>query len=248
MMRVAIFTDEPVTAEGVAAVLGGQNGFEIVAVCPDPAELPRTIASQKPDLLLVDYHDNLAGGLMAHLRANTPGCRIVLWVRKIPIELAYQAIALGVRGILPKTAPVETLVRKLERIAAGELCVDESVATRIPALETVELTKREGQLLELVAQGMKNREMASALSITEGTVKVYLTRLFQKAGVRDRYQLALFGLRNLGLTAGEAGRSAPRRERATPWPKSLALSRATDAITSAEPGGPRSGAGCPTGL
>jgi DNA-binding CsgD family transcriptional regulator len=68
----------------------------------------------------------------------------------------------------------------------------------------VALTKRESQLVSLLSQGLKNKEIATTLTISEGTVKVYLSRLFQKVGVKDRFELALYGLRNLQNMSGEA--------------------------------------------
>jgi DNA-binding CsgD family transcriptional regulator len=65
--------------------------------------------------------------------------------------------------------------------------------------KTINLTLREGQLVTLLAQGMKNKEIATALYLSEGTVKVYLSRLFQKTGAKDRFELALHGVKNLAL-------------------------------------------------
>jgi DNA-binding NarL/FixJ family response regulator len=197
MVRIALFTDEPVLVRGLSELLSKQDGFEIVAVWEDAAALPRFVAGNKPNLLLLDGGSYMTLGLLASLRAAAPDCRIVIWARAIPVEMVYQSIELGVRGILHKTLPSELIPEYLRRIAAGQLCFDETLAAESPALERVELTNRESQLLTLLARGMKNKEIASALSITEGTVKVYLSRLFQKTGVKDRYELALCGVRNL---------------------------------------------------
>ena len=78
------------------------------------------------------------------------------------------------------------------------------------------LTRREGQLVSLLSQGLKNKEIATALTISEGTVKVYLSRLFQKLGVKDRFELALYGLKNLtpgGGTGKEPRQAAKNRLR-----------------------------------
>jgi two-component system response regulator DesR len=210
------------------------GGFELVAIWKDPAVLPVMVSRGQPDVLVIDCNDNVALGMVADIRRTTPACKIVLWARGIPAELAYQAIELGVRGILRKTLDATQMAGRLRDVAAGELCLDATLAACWPPVETVRLTNRESQLLELLARGMKNREIASALSITEGTVKVYMSRLFQKAGVRDRYELGIYGVRNLrGLALAEAagnGGSVPptiprRGGRATPWLRSLALGR-----------------------
>ena len=88
------------------------------------------------------------------------------------------------------------------------------------------LTQREGQLVSLLSQGLKNKEIATTLMISEGTVKVYLSRLFQKVGVKDRFELALFGLKNLTtgqLPVGEKGQRAPAGS--MPGLRSLVLER-----------------------
>lgn len=234
MVRIGLYTDEPVSACGFMSLLLPAGGFELVAIWNDYTVLPAAVAKAKPEVLVVDCHDNVSLGLLSEIRRSAPTCSIVLWARSIPAELAYQAIELGVRGIVRKTLEAEELAARLREVAAGELSLDSALSAGWPAVETVRLTNRESQLLELLARGMKNREIASALSITEGTVKVYLSRLFQKAGVRDRYELGIYGVRNLSgvapSDAPENGRPRPpaiprRGGRATPWPRSLALSR-----------------------
>jgi DNA-binding NarL/FixJ family response regulator len=91
-------------------------------------------------------------------------------------------------------------VKCLRKVAAGELWIEKNLSDQILSARRVLLSPRERQLATLLAQGLKNKEIAYALGITEGTVKVYLSRLFQKAGVADRFELALFALKNLGST------------------------------------------------
>jgi DNA-binding CsgD family transcriptional regulator len=106
-------------------------------------------------------------------------------------------MSLGVRGILRKTLPTETLLRCLTRVNDGELWFEKALTDSIMSARRYSLTRREGQLVSLLSQGLKNKEIATALNISEGTVKVYLSRLFQKLGVKDRFELALYGLKNL---------------------------------------------------
>jgi DNA-binding NarL/FixJ family response regulator len=118
-------------------------------------------------------------------------------VRTIPRELAHQAMALGVRGILRKNLPIDLFLKCLHKVLEGEVWFEKSLTSAFFAAPVVRLSKREGQLVSLLAQGMKNKEIAYQLSLSEGTVKVYLSRLFEKLGVKDRFELALYGLRNL---------------------------------------------------
>jgi DNA-binding CsgD family transcriptional regulator len=86
--------------------------------------------------------------------------------------------------------------RCLERVAAGELWVEKTLSNKLLSTKRVALTPRERQLVVLIAQGLKNKEIAHRLGVSEGTVKVYLGRLFSKTGVSDRRELALFAQRN----------------------------------------------------
>jgi DNA-binding CsgD family transcriptional regulator len=110
-------------------------------------------------------------------------------------------MGLGVRGILRKTLPTDLQMKCLQRVQSGELWFEKALTDSFLSAKRVALTQREGQLVSLLSQGMKNKEIASTLQISEGTVKVYLSRLFQKVGVKDRFELALFGLKN--ITTGQ---------------------------------------------
>jgi two-component system, NarL family, nitrate/nitrite response regulator NarL len=197
MARILLFTDEPVLAAGFVQTLSSIAGFESVSVCSGADELSSAVQAQRPDVLLIDLISDVTFGVLTQLRRDAPGCRIVLWVRTISTELAYQAMELGVRGVLRKTLPPELLVKCLGKVSEGELWFDKTLTANFLSAKMIALTKREGQLISLLSQGLKNKEIATTLSISEGTVKVYLSRLFQKVGVKDRFELALYGLRNL---------------------------------------------------
>jgi two-component system nitrate/nitrite response regulator NarL len=204
MADIALFTDEPVVAAGFEAVLSSVPEFRIVCVCRTVSELAEAVPRAKADLLLMDLTGNLTFEVLTQLRRDLPECGIVLWVRDILPALAHQAIQLGVRGILRKSLPCELLLKCLRNVHAGELWLDKALTADLLTARMVPLTRREGQLVRLLSQGLKNKEIASVLSISEGTVKVYLSRLFQKVGARDRFELALYGLRNMSNLHGSA--------------------------------------------
>ncbi len=175
--------------------------------------------SHQPDILLVDLTAGVNFGVLSGLHEIARHARIVLWVHSISTELALQAMSLGVRGILRKTLPVETLLRCLTRVNEGELWFEKALTDSIMSARRYSLTRREGQLVSLLSQGLKNKEIATALNISEGTVKVYLSRLFQKLGVKDRFELALYGLKNLtpGNSSVDSAAGDPRRPATTIW-------------------------------
>jgi DNA-binding NarL/FixJ family response regulator len=213
MARVLLYTDEPVLASGFIAVLSPLPGFDIVSVAKSAAELPAAAATHRPDVLLIDLTPDITFGVLTELQRELPACRTVLWVREISTELAYQAMELGVRGILRKTLPVELVIKCLTKVCEGELWFDKALTASFLSAKMVALTKRESQLVGLLAQGLRNKEIATLLSISEGTVKVYLSRLFQKVGVKDRFELALYGLRNIQNMGGApSGLKAPPQQ------------------------------------
>jgi len=109
---------------------------------------------------------------------------------------------LGVIGILNKRLSPDEFLQNLNAIAQGNVRIEPELMDAIIMAKTVKLTKRESELVLLVAQGLKNKEIGAELNITENTVKAYLSRLFQKLNVKDRLDLALYGLKNLKAPSG----------------------------------------------
>jgi DNA-binding NarL/FixJ family response regulator len=167
------------------------------------------------------------------MQRQVPSARIVLWVRNISTELAYQAMEHGVRGILRRTQATDTFPKCLRMVAEGGLWFEETLKTSFTSMRTVSLTRRESQLVSLLSQGLKNKEIASTLFISEGTVKVYLSRLFHKLGVKDRFELALFGLKNMPIGEAVVEVPQPRQEQSpsrkdvgqSQWLRSLVVER-----------------------
>jgi DNA-binding NarL/FixJ family response regulator len=209
MASVLLCTDEPILAEGLKQTLSNSEALELISWCPRLDDLQREIAVHRPELLLVDLTSEVNFSVLSGLHQIALQARIVLWVHSISTELALQAVSLGIRGILRKTLSTDTLVRCLTRVNEGELWFEKSLTDSIMSARRYSLTRREGQLVTLLSQGMKNKEIAFALTISEGTVKVYLSRLFQKLGVKDRFELALYGLKNLAPASTGVETSTP---------------------------------------
>jgi DNA-binding NarL/FixJ family response regulator len=174
----------------------------------------------------MDLTPEITFAVLSEMKHAMMNCKIVLWVNSISTELAFQAMGLGVRGILRKTLPTDLQVKCLQKVQAGELWFEKALTDSFLCARRVALTQREGQLVSLLSQGLKNKEIATTLMISEGTVKVYLSRLFQKVGVKDRFELALFGLKN--LTTGQLPEKSARVPSAMPGLRSLVLDRPAD--------------------
>jgi DNA-binding NarL/FixJ family response regulator len=196
-MRAVLFSDEPLVSEALRTVLQGAEEIVVLQVLENIAELNSAISEKQPDLLLLSLTPEIHIGVIRQLRRAAPNCKIVLWIHSISTELAHQAMEMGVRGILRRTYSAEMIVKGLRKVHEGEMWFDRFLTSSFLGCRKVNLTRREGQLVRLLAGGLKNKEIATALSISEGTVKVYLSRLFEKVGAKDRFELALFSLRNL---------------------------------------------------
>jgi len=202
MTRILLYSDEPVLAKGLESILRQVDGFDLLPTCTNIASLLMQVAGEAPDILLLDLTPEITFSVLSDLKRSMQSTRVVLWVNSISTELAFQAMGLGVRGILRKTLPTDLQVKCLQKVQNGELWFEKSLTDSFLCARRVALTQREGQLVSLLAQGLKNKEIATTLMISEGTVKVYLSRLFQKVGVKDRFELALFGLKNLSMGQG----------------------------------------------
>ena len=237
MTRILLYSDEPILAKGLEAVLRQVEGFELLPTCATLNSLVDQMAQGSPDLVLMDLTSEITFAVLSDMKHHMMSCRIVLWVNSISTELAFQAMGLGVRGILRKTLPTDLQVKCLQKVQAGELWFEKALTDSFLCARRVALTQREGQLVSLLSQGLKNKEIATTLMISEGTVKVYLSRLFQKVGVKDRFELALFGLKNLTtgqLPVGEKGHRLGAS--AMPGLRSLVLERPLErAETSVRP-------------
>jgi DNA-binding NarL/FixJ family response regulator len=201
VIRLLLYTDAPVLAAGLRSLLGGTGDFELVSVCSTLPELRSAAASVNPQIVLMDFTSELPAGVLGQIDSVLTRSSVVLWVYEIPAEMALHAMSVGVRGILRSTLATELILRCLQKVHQGELWFEKALVDDYMDARKAGLTGREIQLIRLLALGLKNKEIASTLSITEGTVKVYLSRLFQKLGVKDRFELALYGMKHPGAGA-----------------------------------------------
>ena len=191
MTTVALYSEQPVLTAGLRAVMDGLDDFTLGAVFTDLNPLMEHIRTRRPSVVLLEVTSAITFATLSKLKSIAGDAPIVLWVDAIAMEFVSQALALGVRGILRKSLPIELQIKCLRNVAAGDLWVEQGLCDRLLTSKRIALTRRERQLVSLLAQGLKNKEIAYAMTLSEGTVKVYLSRLFQKVGANDRFDLAL---------------------------------------------------------
>ena len=207
-VRVLLLTSTRALARGFEAFAAEQDGID-ATVCTDPESLCATAAAANPSVILLDVNGQIDLTTVTAVRESVPECRIVVWTASLSVEVAHQARIAGVHGVLYKDSSDQLMVVGLKAVAAGELWFPRALLHGLLNVREVRLSPRERQLTELVSRGFSNKQIGAELAITEGTVKVYMAKLFRKVGVQDRYELALHGLRNLGVSGVTAGSSAP---------------------------------------
>jgi len=191
---VILVSDQPVLLCGLAHVLESR-GFEIAACCP-AAELQQWLQSgEAPDLAVLDITAGLTFGNLTEVHERIPDCPVVLWADTLPLELVFKTLEFGVRGIIQRTSLPEQVSDSLRRVCSGEMQIGFGGPREVSAPKRkVALTPREREIVGRLRQGLRNKQIAAEMNITEGTVKIYLFRLFHKLGVRNRFELARCGV------------------------------------------------------
>jgi DNA-binding NarL/FixJ family response regulator len=198
MTRILLCVGEPILVKGLEHLLRQVEGFELLPTCRGVSGLMKSIAKgAAPDLVLLDLAPNVTYAVIAELKRSTPDAKIVLRVKSASTGLTCQAMGLGVRGILRKELPPGLQVKCLQRVVEGELWFEKAPTDGLSSLRSAPLTGPDAEVVSLLAQGLNNREIAATLMVSEAAVKVDLSRLLEKAGVKDRFELALLGLKNL---------------------------------------------------
>ncbi len=190
--KVLLVSDQPVLLGGFQEVLECR-GFDVIV--GDPVSLPsEKDGGSTPDLVLLDLTAGLTFGNLTEVSGHLPGCPVVLWAEAMPLDTVFRALEFGVRGIVERSSSAEHLADSLRRVAGGEMQIG-FAATReaAPARRRVTLTPREREIVILLRRGLRNKQIATEMGITEGTVKIYLFRLFHKLDVRNRFELARCG-------------------------------------------------------
>jgi DNA-binding NarL/FixJ family response regulator len=198
MIQVIVYASRPLLAEGLRMLLTGQSAtcrkFEVLEALKSDPELQNT------DVLVVDSDAAVTLQALVQIRRVATRAKIVLCVEEASAEFISQALSSGISGVLGKMSSTGKLRNCVDAVARGEIWIDSSLTMIFGTTRIVALTPRERQLVGALAQGLSNKEIGGKLGISEGTVKVYLSKLFQKTGAGDRFQLALLALKNLGLS------------------------------------------------
>lgn len=190
---IRVYTDRELLAWALPGIAAQQFRYDLIRT--DIGQEPSHKGDEVPAALIVDCRAGVFE-LIRKLSVTYWRVPIVVWQRTRANEPSLNALDWGAAGVLHDNSSSTDVLACLESVTKGCAWIPDSVAQAASRSRRCHLSRREGQLLSLVVQGLRNKEIAHALRITEGTVKVYFSRLFQKLGVSDRYELALLGLRH----------------------------------------------------
>ncbi|MBI3281175.1 MAG: response regulator transcription factor [Acidobacteria bacterium] len=192
------------TAEGLKRLIDGCPDLDLSSVVNSLQAAAELTVQAPPELMIVDKAFGIQALLdwISHVREHKICTSLVVWGISITEAEALRFLQAGARGILRKTASGDNVLACLRAVLSGSTWMEDTIfreAARSDRYPRSELTPREQQVLELVEQGLKNKEIGRHLGIRPGTVKIHLKHIFEKTGVRGRYGLALSGLKNRGV-------------------------------------------------
>jgi DNA-binding NarL/FixJ family response regulator len=217
-IRIVVADDHPIFRDGLCKLLALEEDFEVVAQAQDGRQVLEVLQQLQPDILLLDLKMPGLDGLATLQRLQTVKnkTRVIVLTASDDKNEFVQAMRLGTSGIVLKQTATDLLIKSIRRVHAGEIWLDSHTTAAVirqfvsadeppPQLpptspardrERSPLSQREREIVALVAQGFKNKEMAEKMFISEQTVKNHLHNIFDKLGVSDRLELALYAIHN----------------------------------------------------
>src|SRR3954468_13420087 len=216
-IRIVVADDHPIFRDGLCRLLALEEDFEVVAQASDGRQVLEILQQLEPDILLLDLKMPGLDGLatLQRLQAVRNKTRVIVLTASDDKNEFVQAMKLGTSGIVLKQTATELLIKSIRKVHAGEIWLDSHTTAAVirqfvaadeappppPQPTTRErerspLSQREREIVALVAQGFKNKEMAEKMFISEQTVKNHLHNIFDKLGVSDRLELALYAIHN----------------------------------------------------
>ena len=214
-LRLLIVDDQPLIRRGMAMMLAAEPGIEVVGQAADGAEAVEMALAATPDVIVMDLQMPRASGVVAtrEITARLPETRVVVLTTFDRDELVFEAIRAGAHAYLLKDASEADLLETIRAVHRGESRLSPTIARKVmeqlrhvaapeapasasPAAAPADsldepLTAKEGRILDLIAQGMSNKQIAATVFLAEGTVKNYVSRIMDKLHARSRTELAV---------------------------------------------------------
>src|SRR5262245_43445676 len=208
-IKVLIIDDHAMFRTGLRLAIESRPGIKVVAEAATSAEALAAAAREAPDIILLDLDLGEESGfeLLPELIASGHAGRVILLTGLRDPEAHRRAVRMGAVGLVLKDHAIETVLKAIEKVYAGEAWLDRTMIATIlrersrpdaangrsaEAAKIATLTERERQAISLIGEGLKNREIAERMFISEATVRHHLTSIFNKLGVADRLELVIY--------------------------------------------------------
>lgn len=217
-IRLLIVDDQPLIRRGLAMMLASEVGIEVVGQAADGLDAIAQAVAQRPDVVVMDLQMPRASGVVAtrEITAQLPSTRVVVLSTYDDDELVFEAIRAGAQAYLLKDASEEEVLETIRSVHRGESRLSPAIARKVieqfrhiaakpawaaepppvasvppPAPEEEALTDKESRILDLIAEGKSNKQIATTVFLAEGTVKNYVSRIMEKLHASSRVELAL---------------------------------------------------------
>ncbi|MFP4283711.1 MAG: response regulator [Opitutales bacterium] len=196
-IRILLVDDHMILRMGLAAAAHGEDDLEVVAEAEDGDEAVEAYREHQPDVVVIDLRMPRLGGFetIKRLKEEFGPVRVLVFSNYASGEEILLAFETGALGFVKKEMATDRLLEGIREVYRGNQYMPPEIAVRLGRRVMSKLTRRELEVLSLVAKGMSNKDIASTLELVEGTVKVHLTSIFSKLGVVDRTQAILAGVR-----------------------------------------------------
>lgn len=197
-IRILIADDHLVVRMGLRSMIETQPDMKVIGEAANGEEAIRVFGELRPDVVLMDLRMPRLNGVDATrtIREVDPEARIIILTTYDGDENIYRALQIGARAYLLKDIHRDEFLRSVRAVHRGEYCLAPAVAARLAQrVPCVDLSSREVEVLKLIVEGRSNKEIASALAVTESTIKNHVNSILNKLNVRDRTQAATTALR-----------------------------------------------------
>lgn len=192
-IRILLVDDHIVLRMGLVTATSGESDMEVVADADNGLDAIKAFRVHRPDVVLLDLRMPGINGLetIRLLREEFGDVRVVVFSNYASGDEAYQALMAGACGFVVKEMALDRLLEAIRKVHQGERYIPPEIATRLHGRVLSQLSPRELEVLHLLARGLSNKEIGSALRVVEGTIKIHVTNILAKLGVSDRTQAIL---------------------------------------------------------